>query len=279
MSTMTRPDLDGAELRLAALVEEAETLAERTVAARRAGDADGWMTLVNRADDLPGELLSARVATLHLRAVHWSKVAAERHVDEVRCKVDAEKAALAFMVAASEPLPTHVGLRADEESRRAAADMVLRTGVLSELSVISAAAATAHRHAVDATCAALLEIDLIERELIEVTSDEPGDGFPSPAGVLNATVTASSTNFGELFNRFPVPVGYVAAGTRPPRWIAHRLSPELFHVKALRLEVRPTDAELLASQPFVHPLSRERKLLRRAGLSADLGTTTTGAAK
>lgn len=215
-------DLANAERRLADLTEELAGLPAATLEARRSGDAARWMSLTNRADDLPAEIYAARREVLpHRLAAAWREVEA-RTANETAARADAESARTAFVAAGQEPLEPHSEL-SSMPLRQAAAirvESAARQPEIIRLSMAAEAAAHVLATAVDATCEALFVVDEIEAEYGPVLKD-------SRERVLCCNVTVSTMEFGPLVDASTLP-SCLVAGQRMPRWLAHRCGPHLF---------------------------------------------------
>lgn len=224
-ATRTEPhdELTDARERLAALEDEARTLAERTSAARRAADVEEWMRLEQRGEDLPGLLDRARVRLLDARfEAAWlhaeALAAAEPPLAETAQRT---RAALDELARSAAPPPTSNEQVAEREL------------VAARLRDAAAAAAASHLVARHATASALAEVEDLEDAVESATGDRPpaGQELRAAPRVLHANVMLHHPA-----DRDPLEVGggggtnapvrFLAAGTRAPRWAAHLITNE-----------------------------------------------------
>jgi len=209
--------------RLADLEAELAGLPAATLAAQRATDVPTWMALNVRAEDLPGEILTASTAVLYAEIDDaWHEVEAAEPVEiDTAQVVAARTAAMAKL----------------ERDARSFLDPIAnghQVAAIAAARVDLGDAERAHREAVDTVGWALHRVDTAEGRLVELGAELPEDidrGRRRPA--ITSSVSLLPAAFGSLEAEVEALdpgaiVVVLVAGTVPPRWLAHRLGSHLF---------------------------------------------------
>lgn len=251
------------------LQQELAGLPAATATARRTADVKTWMQLITRAEELPGLIAKASDAALrHRLAGAWRQVDAAAAAEEpLTSKAEKARAELedfdgATRKAGLQPTSPEALQRAADRARPAAA----RDTASRELADA--------QHAVDQ---ALYDVVALEEQLHALAGDEPidGPGLRAQPQTLTANVNVPTKPQHPL-RQDPRSMVLAEAGTRPPRWIAHRLADVCFkprhpagepteadRARAAEAEAR-WNARVVEHAPRLIPGNRQSRILEAA---------------
>jgi hypothetical protein len=215
-------ELQQARQRVADLEAEQAALPDRIAAARQKREAEEWMSLLDRQDELPAELDQARRDLLAPELEAAWQIAEQRHAEV--------EAVDASYQQALEARNTDVVRPRETDSPKEAADLVQHNAELEEA---YRAARERWQQAHHALWLALADVDDLEARYRELIGEEPpsGDGLRAPVGELAISVhlvhpreyiVGASAQLASVQTFTP--------GQVPPRWAAVQITnPKAWH--------------------------------------------------
>lgn len=214
-------ELAEAERLVASLEEEQRTVDSRASEARRAGDAEGWMRCINRAEQLPDELRDARLKLLHMRLeAAWRTANSLFAAEEVLADALKDARTKHDDLAYKDPRRIYaVGLEAAEYQL----EVAYRADLLKQ-------ADEKYQAAKHATGMALAHGEEIEEVITGMTGERPpeGEGLGALPSKLAADVCVCVQDPREGPGGVGMPAVALMGGVVPPRWAALRIDPGLF---------------------------------------------------
>jgi predicted nucleic acid-binding protein len=209
-------ELQQARQRVADLEAEQAALPDRIAAARQKREAEEWMSLLDRQDELPGELEQARRDLLapELKAA-W-QIAEQRYAE-------VEAADAAYQQARADRDAGRRQPREDDDAQTAATIWQRN----AELQTAYDEAREQWQRAHHALWLALADVDDLEERYRELIGDEPpaGDGLCAPVGQLAIAVQRIHPRdyiVGASYQ--PAPAQKFTPGKVPPRWAAVQIT-------------------------------------------------------
>jgi hypothetical protein len=209
-------ELQQARQRVADLEAEQTALPDRIAQARTQRDPETWMSLLDRQDELPGELDQARRDLLALELEAAWQVAEQRHAEVQEADAVYQQALQARDAGVVRPRET--------DSPKEAADLVQHNAELEEA---YSAARERWQQAHHALWLALADVDDLEERYRELIGEEPpaGDGLRAPVGQLAIAVQRIHPRdyiVGASYQ--PASAQTFAPGQVPPRWAAVQIT-------------------------------------------------------
>jgi hypothetical protein len=215
-------ELDQARQRVADLEAEQAALPDRIAAARQKREAEEWMGLLDRQDELPGELDQARRDLLAIELEATWQVAEQRHAEVQEADVAYRQALEARDAGVVRPRET--------DSPKEAADLVQHNAELEEA---YRAAREQWRHAHHQLWLALADVDDLEARYRELIGEEPpaGEGLRAPVGQLAIAVQRiHPRDYIVGASQQPASAQTFTPGQVPTRWAAVQITnPKAWH--------------------------------------------------
>jgi hypothetical protein len=215
-------ELQLARQRVADLEAEQSALPDRIAEARQKREAEEWMGLLDRQDELPAELDQARRDLLALELEAAWQTAEQQHAE-------VEAADAAYQQALADRDAGRRQPREDDDAQTAATIWQRN----AELQTAYDEARERWQHAHHQLWLALADVDDLEAHYRELIGEEPpaGDGLRAPVGELAMSVhLIHPREYIVGASQQPAPAQTFTPGQVPPRWAAVQITnPKAWH--------------------------------------------------